>query len=620
MKKQLLLMSACILTSFLSLSQSTPVSQNVESKNVILEEFTGIYCGFCPDGHKIAEKISSDNPGRVVLVNIHAGGYATPSTGDVDLRTSDGNSIDSWMDVGGYPAGSVQRKYANSELAQNRGLWTNMANSILLETSPVNVALDATIDATTRIVTVNVEMFYTASQSENTNHYVNVGILQDNIEGRQSGSQANSAQVLPNGNYLHGHVFRGFLNTGGVNGDMFDATQSGVITKTYTYTLPSTVGNVKLGLSDLKFFAFVGPGKNTVSTSELFSAAEVEPSIVNIPVATAEMRQITNSFNIGCETLPSISPTVEIYNSGQEITSLKFQTSINSGTAYESTWTGNIGSYSSQSITINGVPNFTPNTSFNSVLVTITEVNGGSGTISSDKSALKLIDKAKSVTGSNLTLEIYTDNYPTETSWEVLNSANQVVASGGPYIGDAVNGGGADALTTKTHDILFTDSDCYSLKIYDSYGDGLTSGSNPAGGFGFKFKKGSQTLYDRISKPFLISTSTGNGNETYSLIEGVLDFTFDVTHLGLSDLENNINMNVYPNPANEKVTINFDADNTDYSINLTDITGRVLLSNSYTSLSGNQNIVLPLDNISTGNYIISVSSEYGTVNKHISVN
>jgi hypothetical protein len=51
------------------------------SKNALLEEFTGINCVYCPDGHKIAKQITDANPNRAFAVNIHTGGFATPSAG-----------------------------------------------------------------------------------------------------------------------------------------------------------------------------------------------------------------------------------------------------------------------------------------------------------------------------------------------------------------------------------------------------------------------------------------------------------------------------------------------------------------------------------------------------------
>lgn len=155
--------------------------------------------------------------------------------------------------------------------------------------------------------------------------------------------------------------------------------------------------------------------------------------------------------------------------------------------------------------------------------------------------------------------------------------------------------------------------------MYDSYGDGMAYGSNPAGGFGFKIKKGAQTLYSVISDPFTVSTSTGSGNGKYELISGVLDFIFDTAFLGVSEIENTISMNVYPNPAKDQVSVSFDAENIDYTINLIDITGRTIITRNYSSLNGKQNIELPLENIETGNYMLTLRSENGVVNKQISV-
>jgi len=619
MKKQLLLLGSCILTSIFSFSQNTPVSQSVEQKNAILEELTGIHCTFCPDGHKIAKEISDANPGRVVVVNIHAGGYATPSSGEVDLRTTDGTALNSWMAPSGYPSGAVQRRAVSGSMPVSRGSWSSMVNTVLTESSPVNIALDATIDATNNTVTVTVEIFYTATQNLGTNHYLNVGILQDNIEGTQTGASTNPTAILPNGNYLHQHAFRGFINPGGINGDQFDAAQSGVITKTYTYTLPTKVGNVNLSLPDLKFFAFVGPGKNTATTSELFTAAEVAPVILNIPPGVANLNEIVSSLNVGCNTLANISPVINVYNSGLEITSLSLTASVNGGLAHEYNWTGSIGSYDSELITIDDMPDFVPNTSNNSVLITITEVNGGVGSLGAIYSGLKTIAKSKAATGSIFRVEIFTDAYPEETSWEILNSSNQVVASGGGYAASTEAIQSPDANTKITHEVTLNASDCYSFKLKDSYGDGLAEGTNPAGGFGFKIKQGSLTLYSALSSTYSMSSS-GSGNAKYELTEGVLDLTYEAASTAsLTDLENVLNMEVYPNPASENVKVRFNALNNDYTISLVDITGRTLISNNYTSLNGSQSIELPLTDISSGNYIVTISSANGVVNQHIVV-
>lgn len=95
----------------LSVSAQLPVSTTPQNKKAVLEEFTGIHCGYCPDGHKIATNIYNADPNNVVLINIHTGGYATPSAGEPDFRTSDGNSIAAIPNMGitGYPTADINR-------------------------------------------------------------------------------------------------------------------------------------------------------------------------------------------------------------------------------------------------------------------------------------------------------------------------------------------------------------------------------------------------------------------------------------------------------------------------------------------------------------------------------
>lgn len=65
------------------------------------------------------------------------------------------------------------------------------------------------------------------------------------------------------------------------------------------------------------------------------------------------------------------------------------------------------------------------------------------------------------------TLVINTDNFPAETSWEVIDEeTNQVLASGGVQ--------GANQVFSE--DICLDYGSCYSLYVYDSFGDGICCG------------------------------------------------------------------------------------------------------------------------------------------------
>ena len=70
------------------------------------------------------------------------------------------------------------------------------------------------------------------------------------------------------------------------------------------------------------------------------------------------------------------------------------------------------------------------------------------------------------VAGINLTLTLLTDNYPSETTWSVVDGNGQTMAEGGPY---------GSAQTTYVEDIC-VGSGCYDLIFNDSFGDGMQYG------------------------------------------------------------------------------------------------------------------------------------------------
>ncbi len=66
-------------------------------------------------------------------------------------------------------------------------------------------------------------------------------------------------------------------------------------------------------------------------------------------------------------------------------------------------------------------------------------------------------------TSNSGTLTIILDNYPSETTWNIKNSSNTILYSGGPYT--AVGG-------TVTVPLCLPNG-CYTFNIFDSYGDGI---------------------------------------------------------------------------------------------------------------------------------------------------
>ncbi len=265
-----------------SLISQTIVSTSPENKNVVLEEFTGIHCGYCPEGHAIAKKIQDAHPDDVVLINIHVGGYAEPYPGEPDFRTQFGSAIANQSNLSGYPSGTVNRHYFSSHTmnggtAMSREDWSFAANSILSETSYVNLAIESSINEETRELTVHIEVYYTGDSPENTNK-LNVVLLQNNTNGPQSGGGAGS-------NYVHMHRLVHML-TGQWGEDITTTTSGSFIDKTYTYEIPESYKKIETVLGDLEVVAFISEGQQEIITGTVVPASKTITTVTKINTAT----------------------------------------------------------------------------------------------------------------------------------------------------------------------------------------------------------------------------------------------------------------------------------------------------------------------------------------------
>ena len=264
--------------SLLTISFGAFFSQNIvttspQYKSAILEEFTGIHCGYCPDGHLIAKNLYNSNPDRVVLINIHTGGFATPSAGEPDYQTSWGAAIAGQTGLTGYPAGSVNRHVFATAMtaggtASGRSTWTTMADEIMQEVSPVNVGASSSYNATTNELTIDVEAYYTANSAAATN-YINVALIQDSLLGPQSGGTNYNPTNYVGSDYVHSHMLRDLIT--GQWGDVISTTTQGTLFQNqYVYAVPSDVNGEAVDISNCHVVVFVSE-----STQEIYTGVSI---------------------------------------------------------------------------------------------------------------------------------------------------------------------------------------------------------------------------------------------------------------------------------------------------------------------------------------------------------
>ncbi len=226
------------ITTLLVLSPALAIGQSLvstlpENRTALLEDFTGIHCGYCPEGHVIAAALEAALKDRFVVVGNHSGGYAVPGAGEPDFRTTEGAAIDAFYTIGGYPAGVINRHIFNGANDLGRGLWEASVNEMLALPSPVNVGVESSFDIGTQQLTVHVHALYTAD-SPSGNDYLSVLVKENHIVGWQT-DYANGNQP----NYDHTNVLRHYL-TDTWGEDVGNHVAGETVDRTYVYTVPST--------------------------------------------------------------------------------------------------------------------------------------------------------------------------------------------------------------------------------------------------------------------------------------------------------------------------------------------------------------------------------------------
>lgn len=278
----ILLMVALLWSNTVGYAQSL-VSTEPRNRTIVLEEFTGLNCGYCPDGHRIANGIKNKYNGEPILINVHVGSFANPGAGQPDYRTAFGTELDAQAKVTGYPSATVNRHFFlqyGTTLALNRGYWEATAAEIAAMPSPVNVGLRSTFDKDTRKLTVDVEAFYTADEPfENT---INVVLTESDVIGYQS-DYTNGSHT----DYHHMHMLR-YMLSGQWGEDYTTTTKGTLVKKTYTYTVPAN-----FNIANCHVAAFISE-----NTFEILTGAEVPAdggtTMVTSSIKTESATVVTN--------------------------------------------------------------------------------------------------------------------------------------------------------------------------------------------------------------------------------------------------------------------------------------------------------------------------------------
>ena len=540
------------------------VPTNVQKRNILLEEFTGIHCGYCPQGHAIANTLLTAKPENVYVIAIHSGNYSIPGSDEPDFRTDIGDILDVELGASqaGYPCGTINRHvFSGSSIITGRADWTKNGKKIHQEDALVNLWMKSEFNGNNRELKVTVEGYYTGEVTE-PSHLLNVAWTQSAIKGPQNGAAMGDE-------YMHQHMLRGYITQEW--GDIIETPKKGeYFTRTYTYTLPNDIKGTEVKAENIEVVAFLCTDK-----TEVLNVTGGKPTYTNYekplgatlltPMMEVKSRYAYNFFEAKLKN-----------ESNQPITSAGFQVTIN-GEKQDAAWEGHINAFETLPITIHASPYEIKET--NEYEVKLTTINGQNITGNSLEGSFNSPLKGT----PNITITLVTDLYADENTFVIRDRNGNIVKEFGPYITDT------KATYEETAELEL--DQIYCFEITDEWGDGM------------QLPKGSYKIY--TSNQSLVEQNfsiTGFGART---------FFQALSPSSISPIGIDNNTIVSFDPIHKLIEIGFKTENTGKAnISIYSIAGKCLINeNIQTIAGGNSKQSISAATLPMGIYLLNINQD-----------
>lgn len=198
-------------------------------RNVLIEDFTGQRCIFCPAASEVIEEQQKYyGADKLIAVAFHAGPLALKNTSKViGLRTDVGDTYYKHWSVPNVPKAIINRR--GDVLAKDA--WIGRISDEFTQKTTIGIDLQCQYEATTHQVEIETDL---KTLAEDVKGKLQLWLVEDGVV---------ALQMFPNNKvekeYVHNHVFRAAIN--GEWGTELILSTKNVHKKKTTYTLPEGI-------------------------------------------------------------------------------------------------------------------------------------------------------------------------------------------------------------------------------------------------------------------------------------------------------------------------------------------------------------------------------------------
>ncbi|WP_458626518.1 T9SS type A sorting domain-containing protein [Winogradskyella sp. PC D3.3] len=282
------------------------------------------------------------------------------------------------------------------------------------------------------------------------------------------------------------------------------------------------------------------------------------------------------------------TPSVTLVNSGDlPLTSVDISYNIDAEASTLLSWTGNL--LNGESIVV-ATPTYSNLEAGNHLFaVNVSNPNGTQDENTSNDTFVFNFEVSPTYTTSSLILNLLTDDYGNETSWNLVDSAGTIVSS------QPINTYGD---TQSYQEIITIPSfnECYTFTIFDSQGDGICCGW---------YGDGSYTLEDENENIIIVGGD-------FSTSESVTFSVQNPLSVNEFNLENFIK--IYPNPIQNNLTIELTNISEDVSYQIYNTLGQQI---SKGNLSSSSMHTVNMSQYESGIYFVKISTSTSSMTQKL---